>query len=179
VDERRRQPRRRRRRAPAGEESEAWRCSSCTAASSRLRRQGRAIRRRSPSRPGSRSARRPGGADPKTTSGKLQRYLLARAFESGEFAPVLARLSAPARAGGPAATAAATGSTLAGCKRSPTCCTGPTDRTGENLLEINLNSLTLARLHEAIDREFPQRIEVSDLFEHSTLADLARFLDDS
>jgi len=48
---------------------------------------------------------------------------------------------------------------------------------GENLLEINLNSLTLARLHEAIDREFPQRIEVSDLFEQPTLADLARFLD--
>ena len=30
---------------------------------------------------------------PKTTSGKLQRYLLARAFEQGEFAAVLARLA--------------------------------------------------------------------------------------
>ena len=47
----------------------------------------------------------------------------------------------------------------------------------DNLLEINLNSLALARLHEAIDREFPHRIEVSDLFEYPTLALLARFLD--
>ena len=118
---------------------------------------------------------------PKTTSGKLQRYLLARAFESGEFAPVLARLApllAPVGAaqgeqGGPASTLARLQAIAQ--RVVPDRHIGP----GENLLEINLNSLTLARLHEAIDREFPQRIEVSDLFERSTLADLARFLDGS
>ena len=46
-----------------------------------------------------------------------------------------------------------------------------------NLLEINLNSLTLARIHEAIEREFPQRIEVTDLFDYPTLHQLADFLD--
>ena len=115
---------------------------------------------------------------PKTTSGKLQRYQLAQAFETGEYSAVLARLEAllaPAAAGRPPA---ATASTLA--RLQAVCQRVVTDRQigpDENLLEINLNSLTLARLHEAIDREFPHRIEVSDLFEHPTLAQLARLLD--
>ena len=116
---------------------------------------------------------------PKTTSGKLQRFLLARAFEQGEFAPVLARLApllAPADplAGG----GLEPGSTLA--RLQAICQRVVTDRQigpEDNLLEINLNSLALARLHEAIDREFPHRIEVSDLFEYPTLAHLARFMD--
>jgi acyl-CoA synthetase (AMP-forming)/AMP-acid ligase II/aryl carrier-like protein len=116
---------------------------------------------------------------PKTTSGKLQRYLLARAFETGEFAPVLARLApllGPPE--WPGEDRSDPGSTLgrlqAICQRVvPDRQIGPE----ENLLETSLNSLTLARLHEAIDREFPHRIEVSDLFEHPTLALLARLLD--
>ena len=116
---------------------------------------------------------------PKTSSGKLQRYLLARAFEAGEFAPVLARLAPLSAPADPAeGDRSRPGSTLerlqAICQRVVTDRQiGPED----NLLEINLNSLTLARLHEAIDREFPHRIEVTDLFEHPTLALLARFLD--
>jgi aryl carrier-like protein len=46
-----------------------------------------------------------------------------------------------------------------------------------NLLEIDLNSLTLARIHEAIEREFPDRIDVTDLLEHPTLEQLAQLLD--
>jgi aryl carrier-like protein len=66
------------------------------------------------------------------------------------------------------------GRLLAICQRVvPDRQIGPED----NLLETNLNSLTLARLHEAMDQEFPHRIEVSDLFEHPTLALLARLLD--
>jgi acyl-CoA synthetase (AMP-forming)/AMP-acid ligase II len=118
---------------------------------------------------------------PKTTSGKLQRYLLARAFEQGEFAAVLARLTPLLQpVSGAESGQAETGSTLARLQAIaqrvvPDRHIGPL----ENLLETNLNSLTLARLHEAIDREFPQRIEVSDLFERPTLAALARFLDGS
>jgi acyl carrier protein len=46
-----------------------------------------------------------------------------------------------------------------------------------NLLEIDLNSLTLARIHEAIEHEFPQRVQVTDLFDYPTLEQLADFLD--
>jgi len=116
---------------------------------------------------------------PKTTSGKLQRYMLARSFEQGEFAPVLARLApllAPADPGqsGGSQPDSTLGRLQAICQRVvPDRQIAPED----NLLEINLNSLALARLHEAIDRDFPHRIEVSDLFEYPTLALLARFLD--
>jgi acyl carrier protein len=47
------------------------------------------------------------------------------------------------------------------------------------LLEINLNSLTLARIHEAIEREFPERVDVADLFDYPTLEQLAEFLEAS
>lgn len=117
---------------------------------------------------------------PKTTSGKLQRHLLARAFERGEFEHVLRDLApllgddsppepaASARKGGAAQVLKDICDRLIPDKR-----VGPTT----NLLEINLNSLSLARLHEAIDQEFPNRLEVADLFEYPTLDALAGFID--
>jgi hypothetical protein len=50
---------------------------------------------------------------PKTTSGKLQRYMLAQAFENGEFDPVLAQLATLlAQDVDPAPAGAETGSTI-------------------------------------------------------------------
>ncbi|MBX9716878.1 MAG: acyl carrier protein, partial [Burkholderiaceae bacterium] len=101
------------------------------------------------------------------------------AFEQGEFDSALAEL---ARLSGVDTTA---GTDVPGTKstveRLLDICGGfvhdrkLTPQT--HLLEINLNSLTLARIHEAIDREFPQRIEVTDLFDYPTLEQLAGFLD--
>lgn len=117
---------------------------------------------------------------PKTTSGKLQRHLLARAFEDGEFDEairVLAPMMDPA-AGPDASDAGGKGATLVRlqqlCERII-----PDKRIAPdtNLFEINLNSLTLARLHEGIDEVFPGRLEVMDLFDYPTLQELADFLD--
>ena len=116
---------------------------------------------------------------PKTTSGKLQRYALAAAYEAGRFDAALAELAPLLGAAGPAGADldpadTALGRLLAICKRLISNTEiGPST----NLLEINLNSLSLARVHEAIEREFPQRIEVTDFFEHPTLAELAVLLE--
>jgi acyl-CoA synthetase (AMP-forming)/AMP-acid ligase II len=116
---------------------------------------------------------------PKTSSGKLQRYALAEAFEQGEFDGPLAELAGLLSAGGAEGRDDQAGSPT--CRRLQTICAAfvserkLTPQT--NLLEINLNSLNLARIHEAIDREFPQRIEVTDLFEYPALEQLAEFLD--
>jgi hypothetical protein len=116
---------------------------------------------------------------PKTTSGKLQRYMLVQAFERGEFDPVMVQLAAlMAPDPEPAPADAESGSTVVRllriCQRVvPDRQITPT----MNLLENNLNSLTLARIHEAIELEFPGRIEVTDLFDQPTLDLLARFLD--
>lgn len=123
----------------------------------------------------------PVSAIPKTTSGKLQRYALALAFEQGEFATIRSELAGfmsanaaiePVEAG-PKSTA---------LRLKEICEPLIPDQqitVQTNLLEINLKSLTLARIHEAIEREFPQRIEVTDLFEYPTLEQLAKLLDET
>jgi acyl-CoA synthetase (AMP-forming)/AMP-acid ligase II len=116
---------------------------------------------------------------PKTTSGKLQRHALARAFEQGEFDQAIRALAPLLDPSGdvrdPGAVAAGTLERLQGlCARViPDKRIDP----GTNLFEINLSSLTLARLHEAIDETFPGRLDVMDLFDYPTLQDLAAFLD--
>jgi hypothetical protein len=119
---------------------------------------------------------------PKTTSGKLARHLLVRALEDGEFADAeaaLAPLVAPPAENGAAASPAPSAPGIA--TRLQAICRQlvPDKAIGldTNLFEINLNSLTLARIHEAIDQEFPDRLEVTDLFDHPTLAELAAFLE--
>jgi len=113
---------------------------------------------------------------PKTTSGKLQRHALARAYVDGEYAELLRQLQPAAEA---AADATAAGSSTA--MRLKAICDQLLPETpialDTNLLEANLNSLTLARIHEEIDRAFPQRVELTDLFDYPTLAELASFLD--
>lgn len=115
---------------------------------------------------------------PKTTSGKLQRHLLAKRFEAGEFDAVLAELAPlldPAAAATQAPAAAGTVARLCAicAEVLPELPIDP----ASNLLELNLNSLTLARIHEAIDREYPGRLDVTDIFEHPTLQDLAARID--
>lgn len=116
---------------------------------------------------------------PKTSSGKLQRYALAEAFERGEFDDVVAELARLLSAGNAPDTEES--GAVPTVRRLLDICSGfVTDRKlmpETNLLEINLNSLTLARIHEAIERDFPQRIEVTDLFDYPTLEQLAKFLD--
>ncbi|MDF1485071.1 non-ribosomal peptide synthetase [Ramlibacter sp. H39-3-26] len=120
-------------------------------------------------------------AIPKTTSGKLQRYALAHAFKEGEFDTIRTELAECLSAD--AATPPAGGGQKSTALRLKEICEPliPDQQitVQTNLLEINLKSLTLARIHEAIEREFPQRIEVTDLFEYPTLEQLANFLDET
>ncbi|GAB3663742.1 non-ribosomal peptide synthetase [Ramlibacter alkalitolerans] len=117
----------------------------------------------------------PVGSMPRTTSGKLQRHALVKAFEEGMFAAILAQLEALLQAATSAPEAGGQPSSivdrlLAICRP---LAPGQQIAPETNLLEINLNSLTLARMHEAIEREFPQRMEITDFFEHPTLEQLA------
>ena len=118
---------------------------------------------------------------PKTTSGKLQRHLLARAFENGEFdavqaelAPFLTDMATAGEGAEPGGGSTTLGRLQQLCERLiPDKRIDPTT----NLFEINLSSLTLARLHEGIDEAFPGRLDVMDLFDYPTLQDLAGFID--
>ncbi len=117
---------------------------------------------------------------PKTTSGKVQRHLLAREYEQGECDANIAVLGPLLDESGqaqPDGDQAANGTAL---RLKEICDELMPDKqvtVQTDLFKINLNSLALARLHEAIDREYPGRLEVTDLFEYPTLQQLAEFLD--
>ncbi len=113
---------------------------------------------------------------PKTTSGKVQRHLLEQAHIDGEFDADLAELEALRQARGGAARV--TGSDLESRLQSicETALPGKRVDVGDNLFEIGASSLKLIEIHETIDREFPGMIDLTELFDHPTIADLARHL---
>ena len=116
---------------------------------------------------------------PKTTSGKLQRYALVEAFERGEFDDVIAEAGALLAAiDAPHDGESAASPTV---RRLQQICAGfvagRTLSAHTSLLEIDLSSLSLARIHEAIDRDYPGSIEITDLIDNPTLEQLAVLLD--
>ena len=47
----------------------------------------------------------------------------------------------------------------------------------DNLFEIGASSLKLIEIHENIDREYPGLIDLTELFDHPTIEDLAKHLE--
>jgi acyl-CoA synthetase (AMP-forming)/AMP-acid ligase II/aryl carrier-like protein len=112
---------------------------------------------------------------PKTTSGKVQRYMLEKSHIEGEFDAELAALKA--------LRDAHTGPHVLGSDleaRLQTICEtalpGKRIEVGDNLFEIGASSLKLIEIHESIDRDFPGLIDLTELFDHPTIAELAKHL---
>ena len=112
---------------------------------------------------------------PKTTSGKVQRYMLEKSHIEGEFDAELAALNA--------LRDAHTGPHVLGSDleaRLQTICEtalpGKRIEVGDNLFEIGASSLKLIEIHESIDRDFPGLIDLTELFDHPTIAELAKHL---
>ena len=47
----------------------------------------------------------------------------------------------------------------------------------DNLFEIGASSLKLIEIHEHIDREYPGQVDLTELFDFPTIAELARHLE--
>jgi len=112
---------------------------------------------------------------PKTTSGKVQRHLLEQAYIEAEFDADLAEL-ATLRASSGTGSAAAEGLE----SRLQSICEAalPGKKIGvdDNLFEIGASSLKLIEIHESVDRDFPGMIDLTELFDHPTIAQLAAHL---
>lgn len=109
---------------------------------------------------------------PKTTSGKLQRAALAGAYADGEFDEVLAALA-------PAPPCAETESDPLVAELLAICRGFAVKRpigADDNLFEVGVSSLTLTEIVLAIDERYPGKVDISDLFDHATVRDLAAFL---
>ena len=113
---------------------------------------------------------------PKTTSGKIQRHLLEQQYVDGEFAADLAEVAALR---GTQASVATQSADVVESRLLQICNAvlvsrpvGPND----NLFEIGASSLKLIEMHEQIDKDYPGLLDLTELFDHPTIAELARHL---
>jgi acyl-CoA synthetase (AMP-forming)/AMP-acid ligase II len=113
---------------------------------------------------------------PKTTSGKVQRHLLEQSFRDGEFDADLAEIDRLRAAGG---AAQVSGSEIETRLQAIAEAALPGKRIAinDNLFEIGASSLKLIEIHENLDRIYPGLIDLTELFDHPTIADLARHLE--
>lgn len=115
---------------------------------------------------------------PKTTSGKIQRRFFADAYRAGEYDPVIAEINALLDTDTKTReTGAAPSETLDTVRAL--CAQAIPDRTladDDNFFEIGLSSLDLSMFQERLDEHFPGGIDITELFDHPTLAAVAEFL---
>jgi acyl-CoA synthetase (AMP-forming)/AMP-acid ligase II/acyl carrier protein len=113
---------------------------------------------------------------PKTTSGKIQRHVLEESYADGEFDTELAEL-AQLRA---AQRGPEVGSRTEIEEKLKTICdaalAGKRVDIHDNLFEIGASSLKLIEIHEQIDREYPGKVDLTELFDFPTIAELAQHL---
>ena len=114
---------------------------------------------------------------PKTTSGKVQRHLLEASYIEGEFDAELAELAALREAAGSAAHVSGTELEMRLQSICETALPGKRIEVTDNLFEIGASSLKLIEIHENVDREFPGLIDLTELFDHPTIAALAKHLE--
>ncbi|GAC1456169.1 MAG: mutanobactin A non-ribosomal peptide synthetase MubE [Steroidobacteraceae bacterium] len=113
---------------------------------------------------------------PKTTSGKIQRHLLEASYASGEFDAQVRELAALRLSlRGPEA-----GSRTAIEAKLTAICEAALEgkRVGvhDNLFEIGASSLKLIQIHEQVDHEYPGKVDLTELFDFPTIAELATHL---
>jgi acyl-CoA synthetase (AMP-forming)/AMP-acid ligase II/acyl carrier protein len=114
---------------------------------------------------------------PKTTSGKVQRVALERAFVAGEFAAEMAELGR-LREAAHVHTHEAVGSVEQRIKAIvDDALPGKRVEVDDNLFEVGASSLTLIQIHERLDREFPGLVDLTEIFDYPTVADLASHIE--
>ncbi len=115
---------------------------------------------------------------PKTTSGKIQRHMLEEDYVNGVYQAELdelAGLRAQLEAAGGAGT---TSNEIE--RKLKDICDAALERNidvQDNLFEIGASSLKLIEIHEQIDRIYPGLVDLTEMFDFPTLAELAKHLE--
>jgi len=114
---------------------------------------------------------------PKTTSGKIQRHLLEESYVQGEFDAELAELRAlrESQRGPESSSRTAIEDQLKTIVDA--ALEGKRVDLHDNLFEIGASSLKLIEIHEHIDREYPGLVDLTELFDFPTIAELAQHLE--
>jgi acyl-CoA synthetase (AMP-forming)/AMP-acid ligase II/acyl carrier protein len=114
---------------------------------------------------------------PKTTSGKLQRTALARSYEDGDFAAVVAEFDAAWQAAHVTGRAA-TGDVERQLKAIvDDALPGKHVDVEDNLFDVGASSIALVQIHEKIDQLYPGLVDLTELFDFPTVSRLAKHLE--
>ena len=114
---------------------------------------------------------------PKTTSGKVQRHLLEESYADGEFDAELGELRerrAAQRGPGHRARSELEEQLKTICDAA---LEGKRLEVNDNLFEVGASSLKLIEIHEQIDRLYPGKVDLTELFDFPTIAELAKHLE--
>jgi iturin family lipopeptide synthetase A len=114
---------------------------------------------------------------PKTTSGKVQRHLLEQAYIDGEFDSELAELKTLRESRGASEREAAAGLEARLQALCEAALPGKRIDVNDNLFEIGASSLKLIEIHESVDKDFPGLVDLTELFDYPTIAQLAKHLE--
>jgi len=115
---------------------------------------------------------------PKTTSGKIQRHLLEEDYVNGVYDAELKELAALRAAQESAGGAKVTSNEIE--RKIKEICDAALERNidvNDNLFEIGASSLKLIEIHEQIDRIYPGLVDLTELFDFPTIAELSRHLE--
>jgi acyl-CoA synthetase (AMP-forming)/AMP-acid ligase II/acyl carrier protein len=115
---------------------------------------------------------------PKTTSGKIQRHLLEESYLDGEFDTELEELAALREAERGGAPEAGSLTEIENKLKTivDTAMQGKRVGVNDNLFDVGASSLKLIEIHERIDHEYPGLVDLTELFDFPTIAELARHL---
>jgi aryl carrier-like protein len=113
---------------------------------------------------------------PKTTSGKIQRHVLEQEYLAGAFVDELQEL---ARLKSVEPAPAAQGSDIEQALRD--ICEQELDGQAidrdESLFDIGASSIKLLAIHQRLERLWPGLVDVTDIFDHPSIAALASFIE--
>src|SRR6202034_1207561 len=105
-----------------------------------------------------------------------QRHVLEESYADGEFAAELAELAAlrAAQRGPDTSTRSDIETRLKNI--CDVVLAGKRIDIHDNLFEVGASSLKLIEIHEHIDREYPGKVDLTELFDFPTIAELAQHL---
>ncbi|MFK7994677.1 MAG: AMP-binding protein [Granulosicoccus sp.] len=126
---------------------------------------------------------------PKTTSGKVQRFELLKNYLAGQYESLQQEAAAnaalqsenPEGAVGEMSDSESQEADSSTVARLLTLCNSHIEGMqlglDDNLFELGISSLTLAEIHASIEDTWPDKVEITDLFDYPTVSELAAFLD--
>lgn len=114
---------------------------------------------------------------PKTTSGKIMRHALVKSFVDGEFDLALSELAALRAALRDTEVTSLTEIEHKLKRYCETSLQGVRVGVHDNLFEIGVSSMNLIQIHEQIARDYPGQVDLAELYNFPTIAELAKRLE--